>query len=166
MILAAGILPSSKIAAGVTAGMELHRAGGGALETTVDQALIRGLGTVLPCFVSGLFRCLEGGRRAGPGHVARSGVPLRGSASSAVQSNAVGLRQPVQVNGSIWCAMAQRNAAISRAIAAMTTGVFLPAAVRRRYRAQSRIWAFQAMSRTAFGSPSSRGRRVSLTRAG
>jgi hypothetical protein len=57
-----------------------------------------------------------------------SGVPLRGSASSAVQSNAVGLRQPVQVSGSIWCAMAQRNAAISRAIAAMTTGVFLPAA--------------------------------------
>src|SRR6266567_615797 len=94
MILAAGILPSSKIAAGVTAGMELHRAGGGALETTVDQALIRGLGTVLPCFVSGLFRCLEGGRRAGPGHVATSGIPLRGPASSAVQSHATSFRSP------------------------------------------------------------------------
>jgi hypothetical protein len=32
----------------------LHRAGDGALETTVDQALIRGLGTALRVCVSGL----------------------------------------------------------------------------------------------------------------
>ena len=37
--------PSSEIAAGVDSECELHRAGDGALETTVDQALIRGLGT-------------------------------------------------------------------------------------------------------------------------
>src|SRR5260370_18812028 len=96
MILAAGILPSSKIAAGVTAGMELHRAGGGALETTVDQALIRGLGTLLPCFVSGLFRCLEGGRRPGPGHLASSAIPLRGPASSPLQSHATSFPSPVR----------------------------------------------------------------------
>jgi hypothetical protein len=42
----------------------------------------------------------------------------------------------------------------------------LPEALRRRYRAQSRTCAFQAMSRTAFGKPSSRALRVSLTLAG
>ena len=40
-------------------------------ETTVDQALIRGLGTAFRVFVSGLVLCLEGGRRAQPGHVVR-----------------------------------------------------------------------------------------------
>jgi putative SOS response-associated peptidase YedK len=59
-----GLIPywakDATIAAGVDQGVELHRAGGGALETTVDQALIRGLSTVLPCFISGLFRCLAG----------------------------------------------------------------------------------------------------------
>jgi hypothetical protein len=33
-------------------------------ETTVDQALIRGLGTAFRVFVSGAFLGLEGGRRA------------------------------------------------------------------------------------------------------
>src|SRR5574341_705215 len=56
----------------------LHSAGDGALETTVDQALIRGLDTAFRVFVSGLIRCLEGGGRAEPGHVVSSGVPLRG----------------------------------------------------------------------------------------
>src|SRR5512144_98328 len=60
--------------------MELHRAGDGALETTVDQALIRGLDTAFRVFVSGLFRCLKGGHRAEPGHVVSSGVPLRARA--------------------------------------------------------------------------------------
>lgn len=68
-------------------GMEcvLHSAGDGALETTVDQALIRGLDTAFRVFVWGLIRCLEGGHRAEPGHVASSGVPLRGSIPGAVQ---------------------------------------------------------------------------------
>jgi hypothetical protein len=34
--------------------LKLHRAGGGALETTVDQALIRGLATAFRVCVSGL----------------------------------------------------------------------------------------------------------------
>jgi hypothetical protein len=42
----------------------------------------------------------------------------------------------------------------------------LPAALSRRYRAHSRSWAFLAISRTGFGRPSIRARRVSLTRAG
>src|SRR6266566_3845563 len=55
----------------------LHRAGDGALRRPVDQALIRGLGTAFRVFVSGLVLCLEGGRRAEPGHVAsdRSSPP-------------------------------------------------------------------------------------------
>ena len=50
---------------------------GWSAETTVDQALIRGLGTAFRVFVSGLVLCLEGGRRAQPGHVAsdRSSPP-------------------------------------------------------------------------------------------
>src|SRR3981189_2956979 len=40
---------------------------GWSAETTVDQALIRGLGTAFRVFVSGLVLCLEGGRRAEPG---------------------------------------------------------------------------------------------------
>src|SRR5438876_3880744 len=50
---------------------------GWSAETTVDQALIRGLGTAFRVFVSGLVLCLEGGRRAEPGHVAsdRSSPP-------------------------------------------------------------------------------------------
>ena len=67
----------------------LHRAGDGALETTVDQALIRVLDTAFRVFVSGLFRCLKGGRRAEPGHVVSSGVPLRGSIPGRVQPNAL-----------------------------------------------------------------------------
>ena len=51
----------------------LHRAGGGALETTVDQALIRGLGTAFRVCVSGLSSCLESGRRAAPGHITSDG---------------------------------------------------------------------------------------------
>lgn len=51
----------------------LHRAGGGALETTVDQALIRGLGTAFRGCVSGLSSCLESGRRAAPGHITSDG---------------------------------------------------------------------------------------------
>src|SRR6267143_2712580 len=43
---------------------------GWSAETTVDQALIRGLGTAFRVFVSGLVLCLEGGRRAEPGRVA------------------------------------------------------------------------------------------------
>jgi hypothetical protein len=70
---------------GLGSGRGLHSAGYGALETTVDQALIRGLNTAFRVFVSGLIRCLEGGRRAEPGHVASSGVPLRGSIPGAVQ---------------------------------------------------------------------------------
>ena len=50
---------------------------GWSAETTVDQALIRGLGTAFRVFVSGLVLCLEGGRRAQPGYVAsdRSSPP-------------------------------------------------------------------------------------------
>src|SRR5438477_5902369 len=47
---------------------------GWSAETTVDQALIRGLGTAFRVFVSGLVFCLEGGRRAQPGHVALMSV--------------------------------------------------------------------------------------------
>ena len=57
-------------AARIVLGVLLHRAGGGALRRSVDQALIRGLGTAFRVFVSGLVLCLEGGRRAQPGHVA------------------------------------------------------------------------------------------------
>src|SRR5512134_1942680 len=100
MTLAAARLPSGEVAAGRDSRCELHRAGDGALETTVDQALIRGLGTAFRVFVSGLFRCLEGGRRAEPGHVVSSGVPLRGSIPGPAQSNAIGLaclfRSPVR----------------------------------------------------------------------
>jgi hypothetical protein len=39
---------------------------GAELETTVDQALIRGLGTAFRVFVSGLFLGLEDGRRRKP----------------------------------------------------------------------------------------------------
>jgi hypothetical protein len=42
----------------------------GALRRSVDQALIRGLGTAFRVFVSGLVLCLEGGRRVQPGPVA------------------------------------------------------------------------------------------------
>jgi hypothetical protein len=62
--------------------------------------------------------------------------------------------------------MAHRNAAISRAIAVTTTGSFFPVALKRRQRAHRRIRAFQAMSRTGFGSPSSPALRGSLTLAG
>ena len=51
----------------------LYRAGGGALETTVDQALIRGLGTAFRDCVSGLSTRLKSGRRAEPGHVVSDG---------------------------------------------------------------------------------------------
>ncbi len=44
--------------------MWLYRAGGGALETTVDQALIRGLDTAFRGCVSGLSTRLKSGRRA------------------------------------------------------------------------------------------------------
>src|SRR5258708_9973738 len=47
---------------------------GWSAETTVDQALIRGLGTAFRVFVSGLVLCLEGGRRAQPGPVALMSV--------------------------------------------------------------------------------------------
>jgi hypothetical protein len=40
--------------------------GDGALETTVDQALIRGLGTAFRVCVSGLSSFLESGRRVEP----------------------------------------------------------------------------------------------------
>src|SRR5689334_15723382 len=72
----------------------------------------------------------------------------------------------VLVDGSTCRPMAHRNAAISRAIAALTMGAFLPAAVMRRWRAQSRVCAFQAISRTGFGRLSSRTRMVSVTLAG
>jgi phosphoribosylaminoimidazole (AIR) synthetase len=51
----------------------LHRAGGGALETTVDQALIRGLGTAFRVYVSGISSVLESGRRAALGHITSDG---------------------------------------------------------------------------------------------
>src|SRR6266566_2000185 len=60
--------------AGVGSGVLLHRAGDGALRRRFDQALIRGLGTAFRVFVSGLVLCLEGGRRAQPGHVALMSV--------------------------------------------------------------------------------------------
>src|SRR5260370_41659529 len=52
---------------------------GWSAETMVDQALIRGLGTAFRVFVSGLVLCLEGGRRAQPGHVALMSVVDRKS---------------------------------------------------------------------------------------
>src|SRR5689334_24309476 len=55
--------------------------------------------------------------------------------------------------GWTWRAIAQANAAISRAIAAVTRFAFLPAATRRRYRAHSRSCAFHAIVRTASGTP-------------
>ena len=53
-------------------------------------------------------------------------------------------------------AIAQMKPTISRAIAVVTTTFGLPVAARRRYRAPKRSCAFQAMSRTAAGSPSRR----------
>ena len=53
-------------------------------------------------------------------------------------------------------AIAQMKPTISRAIAVVTTTFGLPVAARRRYRAHKRSCAFQAMSRTAGGSPSRR----------
>ena len=71
-----------------------------------------------------------------------------------------------QETGATCWPIAHRNAAISRAMAAMMTGVFLPLAASRRNRAQRRTWAFQAMSRIAFGSFSDRRCSLALTRAG
>ena len=48
--------------------------------------------------------------------------------------------------------MAQMKPASSRAIAATTTVGFLPLATMERYRVQSLVCAFQAMSRMFFGS--------------
>jgi hypothetical protein len=48
--------------------------------------------------------------------------------------------------GWTWHAMAQANAAISRATAVVTKFAFLPAATSRRKRAQSRSCAFQAIA--------------------
>jgi hypothetical protein len=47
----------------------------------------------------------------------------------------------------------QMKPAISRAIAVVTTTFGLPVAAKRRYRAQKRSCAFQAMSRTAAAAP-------------
>ena len=48
-------------------------AGDGELETTVDQALIRGLGTAFRVYVSGLSSFLESGRRVKPGQISIDG---------------------------------------------------------------------------------------------
>src|SRR3954452_14444351 len=68
--------------------------------------------------------------------------------------------------GRTWQAIAQAKAAVSRAIAAVTRFASLPAATRRRGRAHSRTCAFQAIARTASGTPSSRAWIGLVTRAG
>ena len=75
------------------------------------------------------------------------------------------LARPFGFSLPVWCqtstdwtisAMAQMKPTISRAIAVVTTTFGLPAAERRRYRAQSRSCAFQATARTAAGNGSRR----------
>ena len=68
--------------------------------------------------------------------------------------------------GSISRPIAHRKAAISRAIAVVTTVWRLPAAISRRYRAHSRSYAFQAIARTIAGKPSWRSCSTRLIRAG
>ena len=172
-------------------------------ETTVDQALIRGLGTAFRVCVSGLSTFLESGRRAEPGHITSDGGsppwphPRRCAAGcdcadqglqnlshrdgkfllasvAAVTARRVDRLQFVEVEpgaghrrrrlgleggehvglqptgltrgarlarsggeadqapGATWPAIAHRKAAISRAMAAITTGSFLPVALSRR----------------------------------
>src|SRR5579884_2786467 len=78
-----------------------------------------------------------------------TGVPHRGSAPGAVQPVLGGAAYA----GATSRPIAHRKPAISRAMAATTTGSFLPALLSRGERAQRRICAFQAISRTALGSP-------------
>jgi hypothetical protein len=162
----------------------LHRVGDGALRRRSIKLLFAG--SAFRVSVSGLVLCLNGGRRAQPGHVVRDrGSPpwlhprrcaalrfLLSTASTAGSSDGCGLsraprgvafarqqrpagsaftgvalsntldnrtRATCVLSGSFAGArdhsagaMAHRNAAISRAIAAMTNGRFLPAAVSRR----------------------------------
>ncbi|WP_246684434.1 MULTISPECIES: hypothetical protein [unclassified Mesorhizobium] len=53
-------------------------------------------------------------------------------------------------------AIDQMKPTISRAMATLTTLAFLPRALKRRYRVQSRTCAFHPISRTTFGSTSIR----------
>lgn len=98
-------------------------------ETTVDQTLIRGLGTGLPCLRLGAVLGLEGGRRAHRlGHITSDGSSPpwphpQHCAAGWVETG---------YDGATSRPMAHKKAAISRAIAATTTGGFLPAALRRR----------------------------------
>jgi hypothetical protein len=74
------------------------------------------VGYRLPCFVSGLFRYLEGGRWA-PGHGVSSGVPLGGAIPQRCADESDRLASPFGVAGSTWPPMSHKNAAISWAIA-------------------------------------------------
>jgi hypothetical protein len=60
-------------AAGAGRREEAAQSRGWSAETTVDQALIRGLGTAFRGCVSGLSSVLESGRRAEPGHITSDG---------------------------------------------------------------------------------------------
>ena len=60
-------------AAGAGRREEAAQSRGWSAETTVDQALIRGLGTAFRGCVSGLSLVLESGRRAEPGHMTSNG---------------------------------------------------------------------------------------------
>ena len=126
--------------------------GAGAI-ATVEQFLIRGLGTACQVCVVGQPR--SDSRRSAsplpklledsPDRHQRPGRCLR--CCSASQEAA---------RGAVTWAIAQMNPTSSRAMAVMTTGAFFRRASIRRYRAQSRICAFQAMSRTSGGSASCR----------
>jgi hypothetical protein len=135
----------------------LHRAGDRALRRRSIKLLFAG--SAFRVSVSGLVLGLNGGRRAQPGHVVKDRGsppwlhPRRCAAWGllAVSAGHDGLdcgNHPMRAGrmrlvriigglaitavGATCCAIAHKNAAISRAIAAMTTGRFLPAAVSRR----------------------------------
>ena len=97
-------------------------------ETTVDQALIRGLVTAFRSRL-GAFLGLEDGRRArSPATSLVTGVPDLSCSAPALHSE----REVARYAGATSRPIAHRKAAISRAIAATTTGGFLPTALRRR----------------------------------
>src|SRR5215207_10528145 len=123
------------------------------------------VGDRTPCSVWGLALSSVG-REAWPRHVVEPGLSPPRPRPDPVQPVCRPVIDSQPQAGSTTRPIAHRKAAISRAIAATATGALLPAAISRRYRALNRTWAFQAISRTALGRPSSRPRILSVTRAG
>ena len=120
----------------------LRSTGGRAIKTTVEQTLMRGLVTAFPCVRPGLPRSASGHRRLCVGHtVGREGSPLRLCPQHCATADVIGERASSVLQGgesqtagrgSISRPIAQRKAAISRAIAVVTTVWRLPAAINLR----------------------------------